>query len=129
MAVYFFRFMVDVIDLQLDQPVIKQDAVFCIDIIYQPCICYGKLLRRPDNLFHGYSDLLPLGQFDLSIFHRMRTDFGSFRVEQYGYCVAKLVRCFPYIGDSCPMFFMITVGKVQAGDVHPCIHQLFQHFR
>ncbi|MNP35976.1 hypothetical protein D3C76_1293320 [compost metagenome] len=60
--------------------------------------------------------------------HFADANFRTFDVEQDGNILVQLFGCFPDAADALRVLVQLSVGEVQAGDVHTGLDQLPEHF-
>ncbi|CAM4442280.1 hypothetical protein PAPH110629_14685 [Paenibacillus phoenicis] len=126
-AAFDFRSL-NVNDCQTNQTVVDQNRRTDFHISRKIFVCDGNPVLIAENFFGRQGNEFILYQLDRLFFQFTGTDFRTFGVQQYGDRFPQLRTRLTNILDPVPMLFVITVGEVQASDVHSGHDQLLDVF-
>ena len=113
-----------VVDPQLDQAVVDQDAAAYGYVGGELLVGDGGLILGAHDLFRGQSELLALLQHDLSAFEVSETDLGTLCIQEGSDVQSQFAADLDDSVKLCLVLRMGAVGKVESCYVHAGQHQL-----
>ena len=114
-------------DVQLDQAVVKHDAAAGLYVVGQLFIGDGADLVRALHRAGGQGELLAGHELLGAVFEHTGADLGALCVEHRGHGHAQLGAQGLERFQAAQVLRMVSVGEVEAGDVHAVLDQLAQN--
>lgn len=110
-------------DLQTDQTVIDQDDATGLHILGKLLVGDLDAVLGAEHFLGGQNHGFTRYQLRVVRGHFADANFRTFDVEQDGNVLVQLLGCFPDAADALRVLVQLSVGEVQAGDVHACLDQ------
>ena len=118
----------DADDFQVYQAVGQEDMVAGLYVLRQLFIIYGNDRFVAFDVAGRQGKFLAFFHLDGAVFKLAEADFRALRIEKQGYGNAYLFRSGADHVHARLVFFVGTVGKIKAGDVHAGLNHLFDDF-
>ena len=116
-----------VVDPQLDETVVDQDAAAGLDILDQVLIGDGGALRGAHDVLCREREALALLEHDLAALEILETDLRPLGIHQGRDRFAHLLADADQALEFLPVLLVGPVGKIESGDIHAGVDQSAEH--
>ena len=114
----------DVDDLELDLAVVDQDGVAGVAVVGQALVGGAALRHVAEDVLGRDRELGPVDERDRPVGEAPEPDLGTLQVRDDAHAPVELLGGTPHVGVGLGVHRVLTVGHVQARDVHARLDEL-----